>query len=805
MGEDQPRCVIHQSNHQTKPIEVNQPTSSSSSSSWMWDTNASQNKNEKDQEENDDKLDTDKQQQQQPLPKLQHSQLPQEGEEKKDDTMMIGLPFVMQKPPRHPPTTPTNNTCSTSDNATKAPSRMATPLPGLKAPPLLVRTTSEQQDVDASAGSTVAAATAATATSTTSTTAPPSPLVVTPLLEIDPMTTTNLNEGVLCLKPPRRTSSPLLGLMPHSHVPSIDSLDVSTVMDVANNEQELHNHQEEEEQQQQQEQESNHMDYPETNNSNNMDHGHDGSYTNFADVDHDADTLPSFHSITPTCIMTVGQSGGTLPRTLTPMPQTTLKHVMTRMTTTTTTSSKPWNTNHLVDKEQTETDTTHSIKDEHHNKNKNKDATGNQIYQKEKDMKDTLEHDEDDTDNNENNMEQDQEQQQQQEYELGEEQKLIPSMRPEPETCNRNDPRRTYTPLPGRTRAKSPLIDMSVKAREPLTLADIDSVPGVYVEGSIPVEDTVTAVVAEEPVTRKEDDKEGSTIEEGPEGTSFNGNFFREPSEENHSANEEIDVVKDEDSLDVIDAVKQSEGQCTDDGSEEQHSSRKITSKAVKGLPRELSIQDHAGEDDDITLHPTSDAWKEVTSHPVVDAFGERGLYTGSLDPKSHVPDGYGIMQYRQGRIYEGFWQQGHWHGTGKCTNAMGDVYVGEFVLDKKEGKGTLLFFDGREFTGRFQKDQMREGTLYFQDGSYYQGMLRNGKRNGFGLYVFNDRSQYEGQWEDDKMHGRGKMEWSDGGWYNGDWEHGIQHGIGTEVLPDRTLRHNGRWEHGDPVNETPF
>ena len=75
LGEDQPRYVIHQSNNQTKPIEVNQPTSSSS---WMWDTNATQNKNEKDQEENDDKLDTDKQQQQQqPLPKLQHSQLHQ--------------------------------------------------------------------------------------------------------------------------------------------------------------------------------------------------------------------------------------------------------------------------------------------------------------------------------------------------------------------------------------------------------------------------------------------------------------------------------------------------------------------------------------------------------------------------------------------------------------------------------------------------------------------------------------------------------------------------------------------------------
>jgi hypothetical protein len=240
---------------------------------------------------------------------------------------------------------------------------------------------------------------------------------------------------------------------------------------------------------------------------------------------------------------------------------------------------------------------------------------------------------------------------------------------------------------------------------------------------------------------------------------------------------------------------------------EEPRPAGRIMSNAVKGLPRELSIQGH-DDDDDITMASLTkknelSQTKEVHKRQVVDAFGERGMYTGSLNVKSHLPDGYGEMQYRQKRSYKGDWSQGHWHGHGQFLNNLKDVYEGEFVMDQKEGQGKLIFNDGRVFTGRFQKDQMREGKLHFQDASFYQGLLRDGKRSGFGLYVFSDQqSQYEGQWESDCMHGRGRMDWSDRGLYNGDWEMGLQHGIGMEVSPDGTLRHRGKWDKGNPVHE---
>jgi hypothetical protein len=228
---------------------------------------------------------------------------------------------------------------------------------------------------------------------------------------------------------------------------------------------------------------------------------------------------------------------------------------------------------------------------------------------------------------------------------------------------------------------------------------------------------------------------------------------------------------------------------------------------AVKGLPREGSIENHS--DDDITVYPeVNPAYNpstplEVHHRQVLDACNERGLYTGSLHRKTHLPDGYGTMKYHKGpREYAGDWEHGHWHGHGTLRNASGDVYEGPFCKDEREGTaGTLTYADGRVFTGRFRKDAAREGKLIFPDASYYEGLMQNGKRNGFGLYVFSDASHYEGQWQDDQMHGRGRMEWTDGGWYNGDWHFGIMSGIGLEVLPDGTVRHQGQFLNGKPVH----
>lgn len=195
----------------------------------------------------------------------------------------------------------------------------------------------------------------------------------------------------------------------------------------------------------------------------------------------------------------------------------------------------------------------------------------------------------------------------------------------------------------------------------------------------------------------------------------------------------------------------------------------------------------------------------EVENHPLADASGEQGVYTGSMDSKTLLPDGFGTMIYNRGdQVYTGDWEQGQYHGYGKFTSSQGDVYDGPFVQGLKEGPddATMNFHDGRRFKGRFHGDKMREGILQFVDGSSYEGLLENNKRNGFGLYCFQNGDQYEGQWKNDLMHGRGRMEWkSDGAWYNGDWEFGIQHGMGTEADANGRIIHQGHFHQGQPVS----
>ena len=264
-----------------------------------------------------------------------------------------------------------------------------------------------------------------------------------------------------------------------------------------------------------------------------------------------------------------------------------------------------------------------------------------------------------------------------------------------------------------------------------------------------------------------------------------------------------------------------------DDDTEPNYRGLGIQDGTLKGLPRELSLAEYSNLSalDQSTVatsvsRPKRNKEKkpgksksgsdlaetyEVLNRQVVDGHGIRGVYTGSLCSINHVPEGYGLIRYhRGGRAYEGDWVGGHWDGFGTLVVAGGDRFDGNFKEGRKEGHGKMVFVDGRVFEGRFQQDQMREGKLHFTDGSTYDGMLMDGKRNGYGRYDFSDKSFYEGQWKDDQMEGRGNMQWNDGGFYRGDWVGGLQHGRGVEVLPNRMERHNGMWENGCPIqNQT--
>jgi MORN repeat len=190
----------------------------------------------------------------------------------------------------------------------------------------------------------------------------------------------------------------------------------------------------------------------------------------------------------------------------------------------------------------------------------------------------------------------------------------------------------------------------------------------------------------------------------------------------------------------------------------------------------------------------------EVKQQVIVDPYGEKGTYAGSLSKATGMPHGKGRLEYAAGRWYEGDWKHGRWTGRGRLSNGDGDLYEGELRNDHKHGKGTMRFADGRVFLGEYINGQMIEGRMTYQDGSTYDGSWVDGMRHGRGKCVFTDDSIYEGEFREGEFHGHGKMSWSDGGWYEGEWWNGEMQGHGREVRPDGSLRHEGAWSKGQPL-----
>lgn len=241
---------------------------------------------------------------------------------------------------------------------------------------------------------------------------------------------------------------------------------------------------------------------------------------------------------------------------------------------------------------------------------------------------------------------------------------------------------------------------------------------------------------------------------------------------------------------------------------------------AIKALPRELSIENDSNylndDDDDDDYKKEHDGGDdseqrqqyekyEVVNTEFIDAYNLRGIYSGTVQRATQMPHGKGKMVYHKGgsvggRVYNGDWHLGHWHGYGIIRDAEGNIYEGQVVNDLKEGIGTMQFADGRIFQGEFRQDEASEGTMSYIDGAQYEGELHHGNRHGFGFYHFSDGSSYEGESVMNLFEGKGKMIWNDGGWYEGDWSRGEIHGFGKEYRPDGSLRHDGRWIKGVPI-----
>jgi len=124
--------------------------------------------------------------------------------------------------------------------------------------------------------------------------------------------------------------------------------------------------------------------------------------------------------------------------------------------------------------------------------------------------------------------------------------------------------------------------------------------------------------------------------------------------------------------------------------------------------------------------------------------FSHKG--SGSLRPVgTYGSDGF---------IYEGDWVNDKREGKGKMTyGSDGFIYEGDWVNDKREGRGKMTNSKNDYiYEGEFKNGNFNGYGKYISKQSAYEGEWLNNKRNGYGtIKDKNGVVMYQGEWKDDK------------------------------------------------------
>eukprot|EP01095_Lingulamoeba_sp_RSL-Kostka_P013390 TRINITY_DN5544_c0_g1_i2.p1 TRINITY_DN5544_c0_g1~~TRINITY_DN5544_c0_g1_i2.p1 ORF type:complete len:382 (+),score=125.29 TRINITY_DN5544_c0_g1_i2:24-1148(+) len=152
---------------------------------------------------------------------------------------------------------------------------------------------------------------------------------------------------------------------------------------------------------------------------------------------------------------------------------------------------------------------------------------------------------------------------------------------------------------------------------------------------------------------------------------------------------------------------------------------------------------------------------------------------------------------------YEGELKYGLRNGFGTLRWANNKAtYIGNWVDDKINGIGTLMWGNGIIYEGEWENNHFcGSGELKWPTGKRYAGAWKNSKYSGFGCLFYNEndcrkRLFFKGKWKNGKRHGFGIMKWCNGASYEGDWYNGKRHGNGTHVFPSGQL-YIGKWKNG--------
>lgn len=160
-------------------------------------------------------------------------------------------------------------------------------------------------------------------------------------------------------------------------------------------------------------------------------------------------------------------------------------------------------------------------------------------------------------------------------------------------------------------------------------------------------------------------------------------------------------------------------------------------------------------------------------------------LYKGTVNINL-VKNGYGILYYQNGDVFEGNWNNNEFTGYGRYTNSKGIVIEGLFEAFKLNTYGEMWMDDNFYYIGAFI-DGVRQGKgKEYSKVSDYEGDFYQNKKHGVGKIQYkNVAESYIGEFNKDEITGRGTYTWANKDQFNGDFINGKMHGKGEYLWPE--------------------
>eukprot|EP00899_Mesostigma_viride_P002016 jgi/Mesvir1/11815/Mv00172-RA.1 len=173
-------------------------------------------------------------------------------------------------------------------------------------------------------------------------------------------------------------------------------------------------------------------------------------------------------------------------------------------------------------------------------------------------------------------------------------------------------------------------------------------------------------------------------------------------------------------------------------------------------------------------------------------------------------------VYWKNGEQYRGEWVDNKKQGKGQHIYKNKDKYEGEWLDGKRGGHGTLWKYvkGGKyrvEYNGQWLNDMKHGyGVYYNEKRDRYEGEFFEDLRQGKGKQYYGGRPEdgfgadvYDGDWFRGKRHGKGTMTYGNGDMYVGGWANDMKEGEGVFFYLEKKKRYDGVWHEDTPKNAT--